>query len=513
MMIFTQQAINEFIGKLAEQLILVGLATGAAIVIGIPLGIFVLRYPRCKRLVIGLANILQTIPSLALLAFLLPILGIGIKPAVVTISLYCLLPLVRNTILGLEGIPAEVNEAATALGFSFWQKLYYIELPLALPVIIAGVRIAVVMAVGIATLAAFIGAGGLGDYITQGLALNNHALILLGAIPAAILALLCDRLISFIETTLQEKQLSFKKIGYMFGSVFCIITACVIFGGSKACFQTQNEDTIRVASKNFTEEFILAELMAEMIEAKTNLHVTRQFNLGTTDIVHQSMIKGDTDLYPEYTGTAYLTVLNKSTDISNQSMFDVLNNEYQTKYHLTWLEPFRMNNSNALLVTDEFSKRYHVTSISDLTRLTLPLVIASPAEFIKRADGYPGLQNKYQLHFTKVIQMDPALLYQSMSQGQVNVSVGFTTDGRIKQYHLVPLTDDKHFYPPYQAAPVIRSSVLKKHPEIKQALEPLVNLINNETMAELNAEVDIKKMSPQAVAHEFLVRHALISLS
>lgn len=510
MMLLTQQAINEFAAKLAEQLILVGLATGIAIVIGIPLGVFVMRYPRCKKLVIGLANIFQTIPSLAMLAFLLPFLGIGIKPAVVTISLYCLLPLVRNTIIGLEGVPAEVKEAAIALGFSFWQKLCYIEMPLALPVIIAGIRIAVVMAVGIATLAAFIGAGGLGDYITQGLALNNHSLILLGAIPTAILALLCDRMISFLESTLQNKQFSFKKMGYIFGTVFSVITVCVIFGGSKACFQTANPNSIRIASKNFTEEFILAELMAEMIEAKTNLHVIRQYNLGTTDIVHQAMIQGDVDLYPEYTGTAYLTVLNKPPVTRPDMVFQTLQDEYQQKYHLTWLQPFQMNNANALLVTHEFSDQYHVNTISDLAHLAMPLVIGSPAEFIKRSDGYPGLQKSYHLAFDKIVQMDPALLYQSAREGKVNVTVGFTTDGRIRKYNLVALADDKHFYPPYHAAPVIRSAVLKDHPEIKRALQPLVSLIDNKTMAELNAKVDIDKMSPQAAVHAFLLEKNLI---
>lgn len=185
--------------KTVEHLFLTGISTGSAILIGIPFGILIHRNPKVRAFVLGTAGIIQTIPSLAFLAFLLPFFGIGVKPALIALTCYALLPIVRNTYTGIEGIPASIVEAARGLGFTDFQKLYIIELPLALPVIVAGIRTAAVIGVGIATLSAFIGAGGLGDFINRGLALNNTSLILLGAIPAALLALLIDFLIACIE--------------------------------------------------------------------------------------------------------------------------------------------------------------------------------------------------------------------------------------------------------------------------------------------------------------------------
>lgn len=510
MNVFSVLFSHEFFVKLVEQLILVGLATGAAIIVGIPLGILILRFPMLKKGVIGLANIFQTIPSLALLAFLIPFFGIGIKPAVIAISLYCLLPVVRNTLIGLEGVPGEIKEATLALGFNFWQKLWFVELPLALPVIIAGIRIAIVMAVGIATLAALIGAGGLGDYITQGLALNDHRLILLGAIPAALLALLCDRLVSVIEYIIRHRQFSFQWLSAAMVVLFFTLFGCVILGGTKACTSQSAEGTIRIASKNFSEQFILAEIMAQLIESKTNLKVVRKFNLGTTDIVQQAMLREEVDLYPEYTGTAYLTVLHLPLIQSPEKVFEMVKREYAKQYHLVWLPPFGFNNANTLLVTRVFASQHALNTISDLARLTIPLSIGAPPEFLKREDGYQGLQAGYQLKFDRVVQMDPALLYQSIANNEVNVIVGFTTDGRIPAYRLKILMDDKRIYPPYQAAPVIRQAVLKQYPEIATALAPLAGVMTDQVMQALNAEVVIDHQAPEMVARGFLQRRHLI---
>ena len=209
-----QQTLTEFLAdhmaelwvKLIQQIYLVGIATGVAIIIGIPLGIWATRNLRVRKPVLGLASILQTIPSLALLAFLLPFTGIGATPAIIALSLYALLPIIRNTLTGLEAIPKELIEAARGVGFTPRQRLWLVEMPLAMPTIIAGIRTATVISVGVATLAAFIGAGGLGDFINRGLAMNNTRLILLGAIPAALLALAFDGLIGCIERLLCYKR-------------------------------------------------------------------------------------------------------------------------------------------------------------------------------------------------------------------------------------------------------------------------------------------------------------------
>ena len=190
--------------KILEHLLLTTVSTGIAIAIGVPLGIWITRNPVFRRAVLGVAGVIQTVPSLALLAFLLPFLGIGARPAIVALTLYALLPIVRNTYTGIEGVSPPVIEAAKGVGFGNFQRLWMVEMPLALPVIVAGIRTATVICVGIATLSAFIGAGGLGDFINRGLALNNTRLILLGAIPAAILALLFDAVIGIIEKLLRR---------------------------------------------------------------------------------------------------------------------------------------------------------------------------------------------------------------------------------------------------------------------------------------------------------------------
>jgi osmoprotectant transport system permease protein len=190
--------------KTLEHLVLTGAATGIAVVIGLPLGVLILRRPAVRGLILGTTGVVQTVPSLALLAFLLTFLGIGVTPAVVALTLYALLPIVRNTFTGLDGISPDIIEAAMGMGFTRRQRLWMVEVPLALPVIIAGIRTAAVIIVGIATLSAYIGAGGLGDFIVRGLALNNSRLILLGAVPAALLALLIDYVIGLLERTLKR---------------------------------------------------------------------------------------------------------------------------------------------------------------------------------------------------------------------------------------------------------------------------------------------------------------------
>jgi osmoprotectant transport system permease protein len=201
---FLAQRAPELWAKTLEHLVLTGVSTAVAVLIGIPLGVWIARSPLVRGPVLGVAGVLQTVPSLALLAFLLPFLGIGAKPAIVALTLYALLPIVRNTFTGLSGVSADVIEAAQGLGFTDRQRLWIVEMPLALPVIVAGVRTATVIGVGIATLSAFIGAGGLGDFINRGLALNNTRLILLGAAPAAALALLLDFLIGLAEKMLSR---------------------------------------------------------------------------------------------------------------------------------------------------------------------------------------------------------------------------------------------------------------------------------------------------------------------
>jgi osmoprotectant transport system permease protein len=448
-----------------------------------------------------------------MLAFLVPLLGLGDAPALVVLTFYALYPILRSTFTGLQGVPPECIEAAEGLGFSSFQKLWWVELPLALPVIISGMRVATAMTIGIATIAAFIGAGGLGDFITQGLALNDSSLILLGAIPTALLALSFDYGISHLETRLNYRKTKLSKIPRLkkalLGASFLIL---VFFVGSSIFKEYVNNksESVVIASKNFTEQYILAELMAQLIEGKTHLKVIRKFNLGATDIVHQALLKGDVDLYPEYSGTAYMTVLKEPLNVKSASILQKVRSGYKEKFNLLWLEPFGFSNSQSLALKKDFAQKHQIYSLSDLNRISNDLKIAAPPEFLKREDGFPGLSKVYGLTFKKIMQVDPNLMYSAIENHKVDVIAAFTTDGKLQKHHLVTLKDDKEFYPPYHAAPVIREAVLKSHPEIGQALAPILGFINEEKMRDLNYLVDVEGFSPAEAARQFLVKFHFI---
>ena len=500
--------------KLLEHIYFVFSAVLMAVLIGVPLGICITYHNKLKNIILSITNIFQTIPSLALLAFLIPILGIGMKPTIVALTIYALLPIVRNTFIGLQNVPIENIEAANGLGFTHWQRIRMVELPLAIPVIVSGIRIATAMTIGITTIAATIGAGGLGDFITEGLALNNTRLILLGAIPAALLALILDMFIGRIEKLLSHKKKiaskkQIQKIALIVVLSFTMITVLTNFMMHTNIVNKKN--SIIVATKNFSEQFILGNIISDMITTKTHLHVIKKFNLGSTIILQNALLKKSVDVYPEYTGTAYIVILNHETLLSPEKTYQTVKKEYLKRYDLIWLAPFGFNNSQMLATTQSFAQDHGMTNLSQLANMSGQLSIAAPPEFFKRADALPGLAKVYGFKFKKIFQVQLDLVYQSLKDKAVNVIEVFSTDGRIPAYHLTVLKDDKHFYKPYYAAPVIRSAILKSHPEIAEALKPLAGLIDEKTMRHLNYLVDVNHVSPEKVAHDFLQSKGLLN--
>jgi osmoprotectant transport system permease protein len=505
--------------RTGEHLMLTGCSTLAAMFIGIPIGILLFRTTWLRGPLMGVIGILQTIPSLAMLVFLLALLKkIGVLPALIALTLYALLPIVRNTLTGLDEVSTEVMEAAQGIGMKEYQQLIMIRIPLAAPVIVAGIRTAAVVGVGIATLSAFIGASGLGQFINRGLALANTKLILLGAVPAALLALAVDFSIGAFEWALRPQRKRDKK-----GSVpwlmrrlaFMLPLALVLFSimtyftkpGWISELATQlktGHKIIRIASKNFTEQLILGEIMAQMIETKTDLNVERRFNLGGTMICHNALVNGEIDLYAEYTGTG-LTGILKHPVISNpEEALDHVRRVYHELFDSQWLKPFGFNNTYAITVREADAKKNQWNRISDLGNTALELRAGFTAEFAERPDGYPGLRRIYGLRFNEIRDFDPALMYEAVAKGEVDVICAFATDGRIAAYHLKPLKDDRNFFPPYHAAPVIREEIMKTHPKLGDVLSLLGGLIGNETMQRLNFEVDGKKRRTAEVVKEFL---------
>ena len=269
-------------------------------------------------------------------------------------------------------------------------------------------------------------------------------------------------------------------------------------------FTLSDSKTITIASNNFTEQNMLAEIMAQLIEQSTDLKVIRRFNLGANTVLHEAIINGKIDIYPEYTGTAYLNILNQPMRGKDYDIFAMVKTEYKKQYNLDWLKPFGFSNSNSLAIKKSFAKIHNIKTMTDLAHISASLKIAAPADFLKRIDGLPGLTKAYGYKFKKIIQVDSVLMYVALNSNNVDVIAAFTTDGKLNKFDIVTLLDDKGMYPPYAAAPVIRSSILKKYPEILKALEPVFGSINENKMMHLNYLVEVAGISYKQVARQFI---------
>lgn len=508
--------------RTGEHLMLTGVSSVAAMLMGIPVGILLFHKPWLRKAAMGAIGILQTIPSLAMLAFLLALLHrIGALPAIIALTLYALLPIVRNTITGLEGVSAQTMEAARGIGMTKGQQLRMVRMPLSAPVIVAGIRTAAVMGVGIATLSAFIGAGGLGQFINRGLALSNTRLILLGAVPAALLALLIDFTIGAFEWGLAPERRRAKKgsLRRVLRTATRVMPALLILAGigvyvSGDSFRNRGSvldvRSVVVGAKNFTEQLILGELMAQVIEKRTSLKVDRRFNLGGTMICHAALLKGEIDLYAEYTGTGLTAILKEPVISDPETALRRVRKEYHERFGISWLKPFGFNNTYAITVRQDQALKHGWRNISDLKQDQNDLRAGFTAEFSERKDGYPGLKSAYGIRFMEVRDLEPSMMYKAIANGELDVICAFATDGRIEAYQLKPLQDDREFFPPYYAAPVIREEILEKNVGIEKALLSLGGLLDDETMQRLNFQVDGEGWSPEKAANAFLKSKGLI---
>ena len=366
---FVVEQHDKLLSQIVQHLGLTFLSLLLAIVIGVPLGILISRHKKFASTVLGIAGILQTVPSIALLGFMIPLFGIGATPAIVALLIYALLPIIRNTYTGITGVSQIVVEAATALGMNSRQRLLKVELPLGLPVIIAGIRTAAVINVGVATLASFVAAGGLGEFIFGGISLNNANMILAGAIPAAVLAILLDQTIALLQR-----------------SSFSALKKLIWLGPAIA----------------------LAFLLYYLQPWKSK----QQFNVGFTP------------------------------------------------------------------------------------------------EFMGRQDGDLGLRDVYGLYLKPKIVSD-AIMYKAAFEGELDIISGYSTDGRIKAFDLVVLEDDQKIFPPYDAAPIIKTKTLKRFPGLEATLNLLAGKISDSVMTDLNYRTDYLKQSPEKVAKDFLTRAEL----
>ena len=494
---------GELAALAGQHMLLVAASTVVAVAIGVPLGIFASRRPRLAAPLVAAANIVQTIPSLAMFGFLLPVPligGVGARAAIVVLILYGLLPIVRTTIAGLNGIDPVLREAGWAMGMTPGELLRQVELPLALPSIVAGVRVAAVVGVGSATIAAAIGAGGLGEYIYRGLSMVDSTVILAGAIPAALIAVFVDGALLWVERqlTTRRRPRSLSKTAAAAAVVAAIVLA------SSVALANRSRGSIVVASKNFTEQVILGEIVAQVIERDAGLPVERRLNLGGTLICDRALLTGDVDVYVEYTGTALTAIFRQPVQPDSSAVFDSVRELY-ARSGRTLLPPLGFNNTFAILVRGRDARAEGLRTIDDVASRAPRWQAGFGYEFLERPDGFPGLAKAYGLRFAGPPRvMDLTLSYRALASGQVDLIAGDATAGLIKGLDLVQLEDNRHYFPPYDAAPVARAETLLRYPRVRTAVERLARRISADDMRAMNYAADVEHQDVREIARAFL---------
>jgi len=496
-----------------------------AVLLGVPLGILIYSHQKMHKPVLGIANVVQAVPSLAFFGFLIPVLGIGSLPTIFIVVIYALLPILKNTYTGLSNINPDILEAARGMGMTKIQVLRRIQIPLALPVMMAGVRIASVNAVGLVTIAAFVGAGGLGYLIYSGIQTLNTNLILAGAVPSCLLALLMDFLVGKIELLVtpisfrlssvkfdrntnqklrRTRKMAFASMGFVLAIALSAVAFASFSGGEKV---------IRVGSKNFTEQQILGFMISDLIEGNSDIKVDRQINLGGTQICFEAIKSGEIDAYIDYTGTAFVSMLGNQPVSDREQVYTTVKTELKNLYGIEVLHEYSFNNTYALAMMPDVAQKYGIQTLSDLARNASHLLFSPTPEFSNREDGWLGLEQLYGISFKEIRVLDGGMRYSAITNHETDVITAFATDGLLETYHLQMIEDDKEFFVPYYAIPLVREETLQKYPELQPILESLCEVLTDQVMQGLNAQVDSLGRNPAEVAHEFLLKQGLIQNS
>jgi osmoprotectant transport system permease protein len=472
--------------------------------ISLPLALIATRRPALRGTLLGIASVIQTIPSLALLALFYPLLlglsalcertfgagfsALGFLPSVLALSLYSMLPVLRNTITGLLGVDPAINEAALGVGMTRRQSLMMVELPLALPVIMAGIRTAAIWVIGGATLSTPIGQTSLGNYIFTGLQTQNWVFVLFGCVAAAVFALAVDQLLALMEAGLTRRKRSW----LMAGGIGLIL---VTLGGlAPQLWQTQA--TYTIGAKPFTEQYVLAALIEQRLQ-DSGLSASVREGLGSA-VVFDALRAGEIDVYVDYSGTIWANQMHRS-DVKPRA--EVLSevSTWLSQYHgIKMLGGLGFENAYALAMPRAKAEALGVETLADLAGRANNLSIAADYEFFGRPE-WAALRQAYGLKFREQRTMQPEFMYQAAAHDEVDVIAGYTSDGRIKQFDLAVLGDPKHAIPPYDA--VLLVSPKRAHDEaLIRALDPLVDAINVESMREANLRASASGSSPSEAA-------------
>lgn len=498
------------------------IAVSISLLIGVPLGIFITRNKKFADIIIGIANLMQSIPSIALLAFAVPFVGIGEKPAIVMVLIYSLLPMIKNTFTGISSIDPKVTEAAKGIGLSPLQLLTKVQLPIAMPFIMAGVRISAVAAVGTMTIAAFAGAGGLGWFINLGLNSGSPQLVLLGAIPASLLALAIDYLLAKLEKIMTSEGLKApelmrpitkkrRKIERYVVIAFCgLLVFGPIIAGSASKFSSGQEKKITVGTSNYTEAIVLGYIYTELIEANTDIKVEKKFNLNGAVFAFQALEHDQIDTVVAYTGGTLANVLCQPLEKDPDSVWRTVQAKMKEQYQVHVSQPLGFNNTYLLSVQPQVAEQYGLKKLSDVVLRADQLRLGCTVEFIQRADCLPSLEKEHHVKFKVVKGLDSTIRYQAIEAGEVDIIDAYSTDGLLKKLNLVALEDDIGFFPPYYAVALTRMAVLEKYPELEPLFAKLEHSIDDEAMRAMNYQVDVEGIDAKEVAHTFLLKKGFI---
>ncbi len=480
------------------------LALAAGILIAVPAGILVSRVRALEGPVLGLAGVIQTIPALALLAVMVPLLsglglpGIGVLPAFLGLVLYSLLPILRNTVTGLNGIDRAVLEAARGVGMTESERLWQVELPLALPVVVAGIRTATAWTVGMATLSTPVGATSLGNYVFAGLQTRNSAAILTGCAAAAALALALDFLVRQMATGLGARRRG--RVAFGMAGLVALAAWAWAVGGRDAGSAAR---PVRVGGKTFTEQYILAEVLAETVRRHTGREAQVLTGLGST-VVFDALARDEIDLYVDYTGTLWTTVMRRTSSSGSRAEALAAIRRWLLEEHgIVLAAALGFENAYCFAVRRDTADERRLRTLSDLARHAAQLTLASDYEFFSRQE-WKSVERAYGLAFLERKTMDPSLLYQAIAARQVDAITAYSSDGRIAALDLVTLEDEKSAIPPYDAVVLAGPRLAREAPEVVAAVARLEGAIDPARMRALNRLVDEGGQSALAAARSFL---------
>lgn len=484
------------------RLSLMALLVGTAV--SLPLGVLVTRVKWLEQPVVGVASVIQTIPSLALLAVMVPLLAaidlssIGFLPAFIGLTLYSVLPILRNTVTGIAGVDGAVIEAARGVGMTPRQQLFRVELPLAMPVVVAGLRTATVWVVGMATLSTPIGAPSLGNYIFSGLQTRNYGAVLVGCVSAAALALTLDALVRAVEVGLRVRRRA------LVASAVITIAALYAWAGVSLAGDALagDRDRVVIGAKTFTEQYILAAVLAQRVERETGARAEVMQSLGST-VAFDALKSGDIDAYVDYSGTIWATVMRRADVPDRARVLEEVEQWLQRTHGIVLVGTLGFENAYALAMREDRARALGIRTIADLTPHAQRMSVGGDYELFERAE-WRSIRDTYGLTFATQRSMDPSLMYQAVARGDVDVIGAFSTDGRIAALDLRVLEDPRGAIPPYDALLLASERLAREQPEVIEALRGLAGAIDADAMRRMNLEVDEQGREPAEVARRFL---------